>query len=122
MVYKKIKGKMMPKSITRTYSLYNREATALLGALIREARNARRLTAQELADRAGISRGLLQRIEKGNLKCEIGVVFEVATIVGVKLFDANENTLTKYLRQTKEKLTLLPKSVRSKSKRVNDDF
>ena len=112
----------MPKSITRTYSLYNREATALLGALIREARNARRLTAQELADRAGISRGLLQRIEKGNLKCEIGVVFEVATIVGVKLFDANENTLTKYLRQTKEKLTLLPKSVRSKSKRVNDDF
>jgi len=122
MVYKKIKGKMMPKSITRTYSLYNREATALLGALIREARNDRRLTAQELADRAGISRGLLQRIEKGNLKCEIGAVFEVATIVGVKLFDANENTLTKYLRQTKEKLTLLPKSVRRKSKRVSDDF
>ena len=112
----------MPKSITRTYSLYNREATALLGALIREARNARKLTAQELADRAGISRGLLQRIEKGNLKCEIGAVFEVATIVGVKLFDANENTLTKYLRQTKEKLTLLPKSVRRKSKRVSDDF
>ena len=112
----------MPKSITRTYSLYNREATALLGALIREARSARRLTAQELADRAGISRGLLQRIEKGNLKCEIGAVFEVATIVGVKLFDANENTLTKYLRQTKEKLTLLPKSVRRKSKRVSDDF
>ncbi len=112
----------MPKSITRTYSLYNREATALLGALIREARNDRRLTAQELADRAGISRGLLQRIEKGNLKCEIGAVFEVATIVGVKLFDANENTLTKYLRQTKEKLTLLPKSVRRKSKRISDDF
>ena len=116
------KGKIMPKSITRTYSRYNREATALLGGLIREARNDRRITAQELADRAGISRGLLQRIEKGNLKCEIGAVFEVATIVGVKLFDANENTLTKYLHQTKEKLTLLPKSVRKKSKPVRDDF
>ena len=32
------------------------------------------ITAQELADRAGISRGMLQRIEKGNLKCEIGAV------------------------------------------------
>lgn len=72
----------MPKSIKRTYSRYSRDATALLGGLIREARKERRLTAQELADRAGISRGLLQRIEKGDLKCEIGAVFEVASIVG----------------------------------------
>jgi len=35
----------MPKSITRTYSRYNRDAVALLGALIREARNECRLTA-----------------------------------------------------------------------------
>ena len=122
MVYKKIKGKMMPKSITRTYSLYNREATALLGVLIREARNARRLTAQELADRAGISRGLLQRIEKGNLKCEIGAVFEVATIVGIPLFEAYGSALARHMRQTNEKLALMPKSVRKKSKKVNDDF
>lgn len=112
----------MPKSVTHTYSRYSRDAADLLGALIREARNERKLTAQELADRAGISRGLLQRIEKGNLKCEIGAVFEVATIVGVKLFDADESALTKYLRQTKEKLVLLPKSVRKKSKAVRDDF
>ncbi|MBW1985514.1 MAG: helix-turn-helix transcriptional regulator, partial [Deltaproteobacteria bacterium] len=52
----------MPKSITRTYSRYSLDAAALLGALIREARNERKLSAQELADRAGISRGLLQRI------------------------------------------------------------
>ena len=113
---------IMPKSITRTYSRYSRDAAALLGALIREKRDERNLTAQELADRAGISRGLLQRIEKGNPKCEIGVVFEVATIVGVKLFDADESTLTNSLRQIKEKLALLPKSVRKKSKAVRDDF
>ena len=122
MVYTQTKGKTMPKSITRTYSRYSRDAAVLLGALIREARNERRLTAQELADRAGISRGLLQRIEKGNLKCEIGTVFEAATIVGVKLFDADKSTLTRYLRQTKEKLALLPKSVRKKQKVVRDDF
>jgi transcriptional regulator with XRE-family HTH domain len=75
----------MSKPIKRTYSHYTREASILLGELIRIARKESHLTAQELADRAGISRGLLQRIEKGDLKCEIGVVFEVATIVGVKL-------------------------------------
>jgi len=122
MAYVKTNRKTMPKSIIRAYSRYSRDAAALLGSLIREARHERKLTAQELADRAGISRGLLQRIEKGNLKCEIGAVFEVATIVGVKLFDADENMLTKYLRQTKEKLMLLPKSVRKKSKVVRDDF
>ncbi len=113
---------MMPKSVIRTCSSYNRDAVALLGALIREARKERKLTAQELADRAGFSRGLLQRIEKGNLKCEIGAVFEVATIVGVKLFEADEGSLPTYLRQIKDKPALLPKSVRKKSKVVNDDF
>lgn len=112
----------MPKPITRTYSGYTKEASGLLGGLIRAARKERKLTAQELADRAGISRGLLQRIEKGDLKCEIGAVFEVATIVGVKLFDADETTLTKYLHQTKDKLALLPKRIKTKKKTVRDDF
>ena len=112
----------MPKSITRVCSRYGRDATALLGELIRAARKERKLTAQEVADRAGISRGLLQRIEKGDLKCGIGAVFEVATIVGVKLFDADETTLTKHLIQTKDKLALLPKSIRRKPTLARDDF
>ena len=112
----------MPMSIIRTYSRYSRDAAVLLGSLIREARHGRKLTAQELADRAGISIVMLHRIEKGNLKCEIGAVFEVATIVGVKLFDVDESRLTNYLRQTKEKLALMPKSVRKKYKLVRDDF
>lgn len=112
----------MPKSITRSYSRYSRNASALLGALIREARKERKMTAQELADRAGISRGLLQRIEKGDLKCEIGAAFEAASIVGVQLFEADENTLSTHLNQTKDKLALLPKSVRKKSRVANDDF
>ncbi len=112
----------MPKSITRTYSHYTHDAVALLGGLIRSARKQHKLTTQEVAERAGISRGLLQRIEKGGLKCEIGAMFEVATIVGVKLFDADETTLTTHIRQTEEKLALLPKSVRKTTKAVDDDF
>ena len=112
----------MVKSITRTYSRYSRDALTLLGGLIRTARIERKLTTQEVADRASISRGLLQRIEKGDLKCEIGAVFEVAAIVGVKLFDADQISLTKHMRQTEDRLALLPKSVRKKTKAVDDDF
>lgn len=113
---------MKKKSITRSYARYTRDATELLGSLIRAARKERKLTVQETADRAGISRGLLQRIEKGDLKCEIGAVFEVATIVGVPLFDADQAAMTIYLDQTRGKLALLPKSVRKKSRAVYDDF
>jgi len=80
------------------------------------------LTSQEVADRAGISRGLLQRIEKGDLKCEIGTVFEAATIVGVPLFEADEKGLTRHRRQVEEKLALLPKSARKPRRQVHDDF
>jgi hypothetical protein len=80
------------------------------------------MTTLEISERAGISRGLLQRIEKGDLKCEIGAAFEVAAIVGLKLFDADETSLARHLRQTEDKLALLPKSARKKSRIVDDDF
>ena len=112
----------MSKSATHSYSRYSRAAAGLLGKLIRAARKQRRLTAQETADRAGISRGLLQRIEKGDPKCGIGAVFEVATIVGVQLFDADETALAGHARQAEQHLALLPKSVRRSPRTVADDF
>lgn len=112
----------MPKSINRTYSRYSRDAGTLLSALIREARIEQKLTAQQVADRAGISRGMLQRIEKGDLKCEIGMVFEVARIVGVNLFEEDESRLSEKLDQAKKRLALLPKSAPKTSKAVRDDF
>lgn len=111
----------MPKASTRTYSRYSLEAIALLANLIRTARKERRMTEQDVADRAGISRGLLQRIEKGDPKCELGATLEVASIVGVRLFDAEASSLTEHLRQTRDKLALLPKSVRRKVQ-LDDDF
>lgn len=112
----------MPKVTTRTYSRYSLEAITLLSKLIRVARKERKMTTQEVADRAGISRGLLQRIEKGDPKCELGATFEVATIVGVKLFDTKATTLSRHIRQIEEKLALLPKSVRKRTKDADDDF
>ena len=112
----------MAKVSLRTYSRYSLEAITLLAKLIRSARKERKMTAQEVADRAGISRGLLQRIEKGDPKCELGATIEVATIVGVRLFDADAATLAQHIRQAEDKLALLPKSVRKKVKEADDDF
>lgn len=112
----------MSRSVTHSYSRHSRAALSLLGRLVRAARKQRRLTAQETADRAGISRGLLQRIEKGDPKCGIGAVFEVATIVGVQLFNADETALAGNVRQVEQQLALLPKSVRKPAGTVVDDF
>ncbi|SIQ89068.1 DNA-binding transcriptional regulator, XRE-family HTH domain [Rhizobium sp. RU33A] len=111
----------MPRN--RSYSRVTREALLVLGKLIRVNRTERGLTAQELADRAGISRTTLFNIEKGSPGPEIGIVFEVASIVGIRLFDHDErNTLKARMTYLDEKLTLLPKSVRHSVKDVDDDF
>ncbi len=107
---------------SRTYSRYSTDAAALLGKLIKLGRKERKLTSQNLADRAGITRGTLRRIEKGDLKCEIGLVFEVAAIVGLKLFDADRTSLTTHIGGIDEKLALLPKSIHKPQRGVEDDF
>ena len=113
---------IMPRSVPRTYSRHCREAAVLLGSLIRTARKERGLAAREVAERAGISRGLLRRIEKGGLECGIGAVFEVAVIVGVPLFEADAAALPRHIRRTEDKLALLPQSIRKKDRPVDDDF
>lgn len=112
----------MPKSIVRSYSSYTEEALTLLARLIRASRLAKKMSAQEVADRAGISRGMLSRIEKADPKCEIGATFEVARIVGVTLFEPEPSRLTMQVRQVEEKLSLLPKSARKAKRDVIDDF
>jgi DNA-binding XRE family transcriptional regulator len=112
----------MPKASKRSYSRYSRRAAQLLGGLIRSGRKEGKITATQMAERAGISRGLLQRIEKGDLKCEIGATFEVAALLGIKLFDLDERELNVRLHHTKEKLALLPKAIRKTTKKVSDDF
>lgn len=112
----------MAKSSTRSYSLYTQQAIALLGSLVRAGRIEKKLTAQELAERAGISRDMLYRIEKGEPRCELGAVFEVAAIVGVSLFEPELAGLEARNRAVTEKLTLLPKAARRPAAEVKDDF
>jgi transcriptional regulator with XRE-family HTH domain len=112
----------MVKPISRPFSQYSLDALALLGQLVREARIAKAMTTMDLASRAGISRALLQRIERGDPGCSIGVVFEVAAICGVPLFDQEQRQLATHLALHREKMVLLPKAVRTRAKGVKDDF
>lgn len=112
----------MTDSLKRTYSRYALEGLALLGKTIRLARKQKRLTAQELAERVGVSRSTLQRIEKGDPKVEIGLMFEAAAVVGVRLFDADEKAITALSERTDDRIALLPKHVYKTRKQVFDEF
>lgn len=111
----------MVKVSGRAQSRYTNEALLLLGGMIRAARTERKWGAQELAERANISRPMLSRIEVGNPGCSIGAVFEVAAILGIKLFDADKPALSEMRYQVERRLALLPKAVK-KSIKVKDDF
>ena len=112
----------MPKLAARPYSRYSRDAAILLGQLIRLARIQQKLTVEQLAERAGLFRGLVHRIETGDLGCAIGAVFEAAAIVGVRLFGADAAGLTTAMAANTTTLTLLPQSIRLTTKAVKDDF
>lgn len=106
----------------RVYSRYARDVALLLGMQIKQARRQKGFTESALAERGGISRATLQKIESGNMGSAIGLVFEIATIVGLRLFDENRDGLLKHLQQTKHLLTLLPQRTRHKTNPIDDNF
>jgi len=69
----------------RTYSPQTTEALTVIGQMIVLKRKEAKLTAQALADKAGVSRSTIHRIERGDPKCEIGVAFELATLLGAEV-------------------------------------
>ena len=112
----------MSKPQTRAYSRHSKEAIALLGQMIRAGRIDRKITGEEMASRIGISRALLQRIEKGDPSCAIGAVFEAAVMTGVPLFEENRERLGAHRAVLGEMLRLLPKTVRKSKRAIKDDF
>ncbi|QCF27507.1 helix-turn-helix domain-containing protein [Hydrocarboniclastica marina] len=120
----------MPKTRIRTYSPYTRAAVALLGEQVRAARLSQRLPVAEVAERVGTSRGFIQRLERGDLKVEIGLAFEVAFIVGVPLFEPqgkddmalNLEGLNKQRSLMGQMLSLLPRSAHPEKAELRDDF
>lgn len=106
----------------RVYSHYAKEAAALLGEQIKLGRKQRQWSESNLAERAGVSRATVQKIENGDMSCAIGLVFEVATLVGVHLFDSEKLPLALQREQARDKIALLPQRIKVKDKAVQDDF
>jgi DNA-binding XRE family transcriptional regulator len=90
--------------------------------MIRLCRTERKISAQDITDRAGISRTTLWKIESGDMKCEIGLVFEVAALVGVNLFETDISSIGSLEERVEDKIALLPKSIRTSKGQVKDDF
>lgn len=112
----------MAKPKTRAYSRMALHAVRLLGESIRAARLRRRMTAAELAERAGVSRGLVSRVENGDAGTSIGPAFEMAAILGIPLFDAESGDLSGRLAREREITALLPKRACRPRQDVEDDF
>ncbi len=108
--------------MARTHSPQTLDALGLLGTRIAIARRRRRWTHDALTERAGISRQTLHHIERGNPKVAIGTVFEVATLLGVPLFNADATSVGRLLANAEDQLALLPAHVYDISPEVNDDF
>lgn len=107
----------------RTYSKYALEAALLLGKQIKLGRKQRKWSEANLAQRVGISRTTLQKIENGEMTCAIGLVFEAATLVGINLFEQNRVVpLSARLERVDDKIALLPKRIQSPTRVVDDDF
>lgn len=94
----------------------------MLGRRIALGRKARRMTATDFAERVGISRTTLHKIEQGDLRCEIGTVFEAAVLAEVVLFDEDTHGLALMIESANDKLALLPQSIRVSRTKVDDDF
>lgn len=107
---------------TRTFSPYATEAAKLLGARVAAARRERRWSAQELAERAGISPFTLSKVERGDMTASLGVAFELAALLGLPLFYDDRTQLTGELERAEDRLALLPRRVRPTSGSVKDDF
>jgi transcriptional regulator with XRE-family HTH domain len=112
----------MPASKKRSYACYTIAAVELLASLIALERKDRRMTAQELADRLGIDRGTLQRLEQGDPKVELGLAFDACAVLGIRLFDEDTPGLAARREAAGKRLALLPSRIRPKRVSISDDF
>ncbi len=106
----------------RSYSKLTKEALKLLGQSIKLSRKGRRMSEKDLAERVGIARSTLQKVENGDPVVDIGIVFEAAVLTGVPLFEPEATSLASHLRGVRDKLNLMPTYIRKPKGEVKDDF
>jgi transcriptional regulator with XRE-family HTH domain len=105
----------------RLLSRQTREAARLLGAQVQAGRRERGWTLAELADRVGVTRQTLAKIERGDPTVGLGAAFEAAVLVGVALFHPDDERRRIEAARLTDRLAVLPQRVRGPIV-VDDDF
>jgi len=77
-------------SMSRSNLPLAEEAVAALGALIAVRRRELKFTATEFAERVGVTRVTLRKIEQGDPSVAVGTVFTAAVVAGIPLFGADD--------------------------------
>lgn len=95
-----------------------REALRDLGGVISAARRERGFTQKELADRVGVSRDTLARIEAGAAGVAIGAVLTSAWVLGLPILAFSDFAAARATSSVAEYLSLLERRL---PKRVRDD-
>jgi transcriptional regulator with XRE-family HTH domain len=106
-------------SKARTYSPLNRHAAREFGQRIRLGRLERKWTAENLAERVGVSRRTISNLEAGDLSVALGTVFEAAVLTGVPLFTEDENEMGRLMEETRLRLAVLP--ARARRAKIEDE-
>jgi transcriptional regulator with XRE-family HTH domain len=107
---------------SHTYSPQTLDAARVLGLRIAEGRRRRRWTQAELSERAGISKVTLRNAEHGEPTVAVGVMFELAVLVGVELYGLPLGGLRDLAARERDRLALLPAHVYPQQVNVDDDF
>ena len=107
---------------SRTYTTQTLDVVTVLGLEVARGRRERRMTAEELAERAGTSPMTVRRIERGDPTVAVGTMFEAARLSGVRFFGADRDGIGALVERGRERLALLPSRVRERSAEVPDDF
>lgn len=97
-----------------------RDAVTVLGQLVASERRTQRRTAADLAERAGISRDTLYRVEHGDPAVAVGTVLELLVLLGVPLFGRDADALAEEATRGRRLLTLLPDRIRVRE--TDDEF
>ena len=97
-------------------------AAAALGSMVAAGRRERGWTANEFAERLGVSAQTLRRLERGSPTVAVGLVFEAALLCGVDLFSTPPDQLDRMAGDARTRLALLPARVRPTPVSIDDDF
>jgi transcriptional regulator with XRE-family HTH domain len=97
-------------------------AIAHFSTLLQIKRKEKKISVDELSTRLGISYPTTKRMLEGTATVAIGTYFEAAHILGVTLFEPEEDRFSIAASKSKQLESLLPQRIHNKKVELDDDF